>query len=211
MLSAPSCPGVKGRRWTAAAPPPLTVVAALALAATAAIAAAALGQPGGPAKPVTVPATAAHRAPISDAELAAARVELSRTVCYGECPEYDVTLSGSGEVSYVGKEFVKVKGTEHALVDRETVRRLLAAFEQAKFFELPGGECPCAAYTDMPSAISTLTFRGHSRTLNHYQGCTCAPAVLFELEHQIDQAAETDRWVGSRGGASASSGPLTPP
>ncbi len=151
-------------------------------------------------------------APISDAELAQARIEMERTMCYGPCPEYEVTISGSGKVLYGGKENVKVKGVRRARIDREKVRRLLVAFDRAKFFDLPaaGRDCACPSYTDLSSAVVTLTWRGRTRRLDHYHGCTCATQALFDLERQIDQAAGTDRWVGDRGGPLATSGPHPP-
>jgi hypothetical protein len=196
-----SVTGTAALPWAAATLATLVFSAAAAVAALAGVVPAALLEP--------LP-HAAQAAPISDAELEQARIQLTRTMCYGPCPDYEVTISGSGEVSYNGKQFVKVKGTQHATIDREKVRQLLTAFDHAKFFALRGGKCPCAVYTDMPSAIITLTWRGRTRTLEHDYGCPCAPAALSGLEHQIDQAADTDRWVGDREGPVASSGPYPP-
>lgn len=187
--------------WAAATLVTLVLSTIAGVAALAGVAPVPLSQPLPRAAPM---------APISDAELEQARIQLTRTMCYGSCPDYEVTISGSGEVSYNGKEFVKVKGTQHATIDREKVRQLLTAFDRAKFFALPGGKCPCAVYTDMPSAIITLTWHGRTRTLEHDYGCPCAPAALSGLERQIDQAADTDRWVGNREGPAASSGPYPP-
>lgn len=189
-------------RWAAA-----TVVAlVLSLAAWVAV----LAAPSQlPAAPTSVPPPMAS---ISDAELAQARIEMERTMYYGHCPEYEVTISGSGRVLYGGKENVKAKGIRRARVEREKVRRLLAAFDQAKFFDMPetGRNCACPSYTDLSSAVVTLTWRGRTRRLDHYHGCTCAPQALFDLEREIDQAANTDRWVGERGGPWATSGPHPP-
>jgi len=187
----------------------LILSAVAGVAALAGFAPAALSQQ--PSAPAAVPSgSSAPMAAISDAELEEARIRMTRTMCYGPCPVYEVTISGKGEVSYNGTYFVKVTGSQHATIDREKVRQLLTAFDQAKFFELPGGKCPCATYTDMPSAIITLTWRERTRTLEHYYGCPCAPAALFDLEARIDRAADTDLWVGNRGGPLASSGPHPP-
>ena len=198
-----------------AAPPsqplsPAAPAAAPALAKPPAAPAAAAPAPSQPpAAPTSVPPPMAS---ISDADLAQARIEMERTMCYGHCPEYEVTISGSGRVLYSGKDNVKAKGIRRARIEREKVRRLLAAFDQAKFFAMPetGRNCACPSYTDLPSAVVTLTWRGRTRRLDHYHGCTCAPQALFDLERDIDQAANTDRWVGERGGPLASSGPHPP-
>jgi Domain of unknown function (DUF6438) len=213
-------------RWVAATVVALVLsaVAGIAVLAAARAPDAAPSQPHQAAaaaaaqlRPAAVPAaaprgSAAPVAPISDAELAQARIEMERTMCYGHCPEYEVTLSGSGKVLYGGKENVKVKGVRRARIDREKVRQLLVAFDRAKFFDMPaaGRDCACPSYTDLSSAVVTLTWRGRTRRLDHYHGCTCATQALFDLERQIDQAAGTDRWVGDRGGPLASSGPHPP-
>jgi hypothetical protein len=227
MAKNPSRSVAAALRWAAATVGILILSLVAGIAALAAIASTpAPSQPQQPAAPAAAPSLAAlpaapaaallgsapPMAPISDAELARARIEMERKMCYGHCPEYEVTISGSGKVLYGGKENVKVKGVRRGRIDREQVRRLLAAFDQAKFFEMPeaGRDCACPSYTDLSSAVVTLTWRGRTRRLDHYHGCTCASQALFDLEHQIDQAANTDRWVGNRGGPMASSGPHRP-
>src|SRR5437588_9243531 len=148
MFDGPSRSVTASLRWAAA------TVVALVLSAVAGIAALAARAPADtpsqprpasalaavPSQPRPAVAPAAKTtgsvvpvAPVSDAELAWARIEMERTMCYGHCPEYEVTISGSGKVLYGGKENVKVKGTRRATVDREKVRQLLAAFDRAKF------------------------------------------------------------------------------
>lgn len=37
-------------------------------------------------------------------------ITLERTVCFGVCPDYVVTVHGDGTVEYEGRNFVAVKG-----------------------------------------------------------------------------------------------------
>jgi hypothetical protein len=39
-------------------------------------------------------------------------ITLERTVCYGTCPSYKVTLTGDGTVVYEGQNFVRVQGRQ---------------------------------------------------------------------------------------------------
>jgi len=145
-------------------------------------------------------APAAGRSRISDADLRGAVIVLERGVCYGACPAYRVRITGDGTVSFRGHEFVRYKTPRPAAIGRESVRALLAEFERAGFFGLPdvysAEHCACAVATDNPSAMTTLTFRGRTRTIDHDYGCHCAPAALGELESAIDAAARVERWIG---------------
>ena len=39
------------------------------------------------------------------------QISLERTICFGRCPNYRVTIEGDGSVTYEGWRFVKVEGT----------------------------------------------------------------------------------------------------
>jgi len=49
------------------------------------------------------------------------QLTLERTECFGSCPAYRITLSGSGDVRYEGYKFV---ATEGQVDDRLTARQL---------------------------------------------------------------------------------------
>jgi hypothetical protein len=52
-------------------------------------------------------------------------ITLRRTVCYGFCPDYTVSISGDGQVRYEGRAFVNVVGQRTASIPPEDVARLL--------------------------------------------------------------------------------------
>jgi len=49
----------------------------------------------------------------------------------------------------------------------------------------------------MPSAITSLTVNGDTKTVEHYFGCEFdGEDELYALETLIDEIAHTVRWVG---------------
>jgi hypothetical protein len=178
-------------------------VRAAAISVTVAVSLLVVGVPASPARAQGAPT-------VSDADLAGVVITLQRTVCFGRCPAYEVKLYGDGRVLYWGTQFVKEKGKREGHVDKDAVRQLVAAFEQAGYFSLrekyTADDCrsegsddvACSAATDMPSATTSLTLRGKTHRVNHYYGCSCAPKVLEQLESLIDRTAQTDQWIGTR-------------
>lgn len=122
-------------------------------------------------------------------------ISLERTVCYGACPAYVVTLQGDGTVLYEGKQYVKIKGKQADKVDPAIVTVLLDKLDRAGFDKLHvDDKCPMIA-TDHPTSTITLVRGGKKHVVEHYTGNTCAPKVLYDLADAIDAAAGTDRWV----------------
>ena len=117
-------------------------------------------------------------------------IRLERTACYGECPVYSVAIDGEGKVTYVGTRFVRAMG-EH--VDRIPVLRVAALLATARgigFFSL--NERYTAPITDLPTTIVTITAGGVTKRIEDYAR---APRELKQLEQDIDDAANTRRWI----------------
>ncbi len=75
-------------------------------------------------------------------------VALERTVCFGYCPAYRITIHDDGRVHYQGQHFVKVCGPRDYRVDTADVTKLFAAFKAADFFSLK--DAYVARITDTP-------------------------------------------------------------
>jgi Domain of unknown function (DUF6438) len=137
---------------------------------------------------------------LSDADLKTVVIQFERTVCFGTCPAYTVTVHGDGNVQYVGKDHVKVKGAKEETIDAAIIKNLMSEFARAKFLSLPEDyteeKCKCRRCTDMPSAITEISVRGTKHRVNHYYGCGCAPKALFDLESAIDKAVRVEQWTG---------------
>jgi hypothetical protein len=123
-----------------------------------------------------------------------AGITLSRSVCFGYCPDYTVTITSEGDVTYVGRRFVNVVGEQRSTVPREEVARLLARFDEIGFERLRDDYH--APVTDLPTYTLTLTRDGHSKTVVDYGGLSAGmPQAVRDLQDEVDRVAGTARWV----------------
>ena len=131
-------------------------------------------------------------------------ITLERTVCYGPCPIYKVTITADGTITFEGRQNVKVKDVVKGHISPEDVRSLIAAFDAASYFTLNDSYqtqkdgCP-EVWTDEPSANTSIRINGKTKTVTHYYGCQTAggiyPNGLTYLETQIDRIVGTDKWI----------------
>jgi hypothetical protein len=130
-------------------------------------------------------------------------ITLERTVCFGTCPEYKLTIFSDGRVEFQGTRFVKKVGKATGRISRARLHDLVMEFTNIYYFNLPDSfepgqkTCPQEA-TDMPSAITSLTWQGRSKTIRHYHGCRGANTLelLTNLENKIDEAVNVKQWTG---------------
>ena len=134
-------------------------------------------------------------------------ITLERTICYGMCPDYKITIYGDGRLIYEGRKFVKVEGTVNDTVTREQLGQLIAEFEKADYFSLRDSYrrsddgCP-TFWTDNPSANTSIQLDGRRKSIAHYYGCQeegegykVYPQKLYTLESRIDEIVNSARWV----------------
>ena len=121
-------------------------------------------------------------------------ITLQRTVCYGFCPAYTVTITGDGEVRYVGERFVNVVGPASATIPREDVQRLLARFDEIGFDRLR--DRYRGQMTDLPTTTITLVRDGRRKQVVDYGGTSVGmPRAVRDLQAEIDRVAGTAQWV----------------
>lgn len=144
---------------------------------------------------------------ISDSDaatnLAAVEITLQRTVCYGWCPAYTLTLRGDGHGHYAGRACVSEIGDIEFQFDPVIISELLDRFEKLDFFSMNHDDC--VLVDDAPSDIVTLTVGSRTRSFNHCNAARdeLSPAdVLFhaalkELAAQIDKGVQAEKWLGT--------------
>lgn len=121
-------------------------------------------------------------------------ITLRRTVCYGFCPAYTVTITGDGQVRYNGERFVNVVGPASATIPREDVEQLLARFDEIGFDELRDEYR--GQMTDLPTTTITLVRNGRRKAVVDYGGTSVGmPRAVRDLQAEIDRVARTDQWV----------------
>ncbi|HEX7359593.1 MAG TPA: ankyrin repeat domain-containing protein [Bryobacteraceae bacterium] len=122
------------------------------------------------------------------------RVWLTRTGCYGFCPEYSVEIRGTGEVLFDGKQNVLMLGHHHGRISAAALGDLLAAFRRADYFSLKDEYV--AMITDNSTTTTSIEFDGHKKSVKDYVGFAAGmPEIVTELENKIDQLAGTDKWI----------------
>jgi hypothetical protein len=129
-------------------------------------------------------------------DLSSVRIGLRRTACYGSCPDYQVTLNGDGSIHFNGQRFVLIPGDHTAHISQDKVRELLTLFRKADFFsannDYRGG------WTDNPTQTVSLTIGPLSKTVTDYVGTDAGlPLAIRNLEEEIDEAADTARWIST--------------
>ena len=121
-------------------------------------------------------------------------ITLERTICYGSCPAYRITISSNGKVVYEGLKFVMTEGIQESSISQEKITELISEFKQIEFFSLP--DYIAHNMTDMPSAILSLSMDGVTKTVKHYFGDRDAPKELFLLENKVDIIVNSKQWIG---------------
>jgi (2Fe-2S) ferredoxin len=119
-------------------------------------------------------------------------ITLERTACLGTCPIYKLSIYGDGRVIYEGIRFVKIEGTVTTTISEEKIKQLVTEFQSIDYFSLNDSYEEFNA-TDMPSAMTSLTVGGKTKTIRHYHGDFSAPKKLTELENKIDHIVFSDQ------------------
>jgi len=149
--------------------------------------------------------------PFPAIDYARLKIELTRSACYGSCPDYKVSIDGAGNVVFstreapadpvsgVHREFsfgrgVLVGGVHRAKIDRATLDTLIAQFRDAHFFGLKKEYF--YPVTDNPTQIVRFASGPSEMTVTDYVGTAAGlPPAAKALEQAIDDAAGTARWV----------------
>lgn len=133
-------------------------------------------------------------APAETPSMSNVEIRLTRGVCFGFCPDYTVTISGSGEVHYEGRRFVNVVGERTATIPEEDVAQLLRRFDDVGFNRLD--DAYRAQVSDLPTYTVSLTRNGQTKTVVDFGGVDAGmPREIRDLQREIDRVAGTAEWV----------------
>jgi Domain of unknown function (DUF6438) len=133
------------------------------------------------------------------------KVTLERTICFGNCVPYKLSIDSEGKVIFEGFDKTKSEVTAEGKITHQQVKELIKEFEKADFFELKDSyqdeKDGCTwLVTDHPSEIISIQINGKTKKINHYFGCGAGTPtkILGELGSKIDEIVETKRWIGER-------------
>jgi hypothetical protein len=123
------------------------------------------------------------------------KITLQRTPCYGPCPVYTITVSGTGEVRYFGEAHVDKAGAYRWKISGRRLQRLAEAFERARYSRL-ADRYTSREFTDSPGCLTSIEYEdGSSKSIDHYHGDPTAPDALTELEDEIDRIVGVERYT----------------
>jgi hypothetical protein len=118
------------------------------------------------------------------------------------CPTYKVTIDGRGNVTFDGDNFM-IKGRHTGRIPMSSVRAILETAERIRFFELPDRypipypDGTVLVINDAQKTFVTITRGGQTKRVEDVQG---APDTLKQLERELDDAADSKRWITIDGG-----------
>ena len=116
------------------------------------------------------------------------KIYLERTMCYGDCPVYNLYINSEGEVKMIsGDYFGRMDETQHWTIDTKQIKKLNEVLQKYGYFKIKKKE---ATYwqTDGPYCITKIEFEdGASREIEHYLGEDSWPKRLTTIENGIDR------------------------
>lgn len=150
-------------------------------------------------------------------------VTLERTMCFGWCPAYTLTITADGTVKFTPNGAFAQRGDGKmpsfpltGKITSDQLSVLLSEVKKINFFSLRGdygragdsnrsSKCP-EYWTDSPSAYIRIVANGKRKTVSHYLGCSGTKSLsdLEKFEVGIDKIANADQWISQFGWGGAS-------
>lgn len=122
------------------------------------------------------------------------QITLTRTMCYGSCPDYTLTIAsdgGGGKVTFDGHYYTRVTGTATATISQAQLSELAREVIKADYFSL--NDSYSENVTDLPTYTLNVQMGGRSKQVCDYG---TGPRRLGILMDRIDQIVNTEQWIG---------------
>lgn len=135
-------------------------------------------------------------------------ITLERTACFGSCPSYRVTITGSGEVEYEGRSLVKIVGIRKGTLEKQEVLKLVDELLRAHFFDAASEYATrdmilsqdgrltlgSTVLTDAPNTFLQVRIGKYGKRVRLYDNY---PQELGAIPDRIDQAVDIEQWIGT--------------
>jgi hypothetical protein len=119
--------------------------------------------------------------------------------CIGCCPEYTVSISGDGTVTYEGIAAVKIAGKQVYSIQQYQVKNLISEFYKVDFFSLKerytsrdNGDGTVTVIDHAAPVTISITIKGKTKRVYNFYG---APEKLGELKKKIYEVSGIDIYV----------------
>ncbi|KAJ49367.1 hypothetical protein BD780_003506 [Clostridium tetanomorphum] len=125
-------------------------------------------------------------------------IRLERTMCYGNCPVYNVIVDKEGNVKYEGEMFVYKSGEYQWKISNKKVKQLRDLIENFGFKSYIYK--PLNGFvTDQPSCITTVKYSdGDSKEIDHYYGDILIDNRLTDFEKKIESIIGTKKYANPK-------------
>lgn len=128
-------------------------------------------------------------------DFSAVFIRMERKACYGICPSYTVDITGDGQVTYVGRDFVGTRGQKKGTADSVQIGRLLDEAERIHLATLVDSPRCANVDTEQATVVLTVRDRGNTIKLTHQLGNGCYPSDLVDFEAMVDQVSGSGTWT----------------
>ena len=132
-----------------------------------------------------------HRNKLVGLDQKIALMELSKSACFGPCPNYILKIYNDRTVEFNGRNFTAVEGVHTATLSKEEFKSLIKKFEKADLNELAD------SYTDpmIPDLqVVRLNYSNgdYSKTIAKHTG---EPENAEELVKELEKIALSQGWL----------------
>ncbi|MEL6658759.1 MAG: DUF6438 domain-containing protein [Bacteroidota bacterium] len=117
------------------------------------------------------------------------RIEMFKGPCFGSCPVYKLKIYEGGVAAYEGQRFTNRIGLHTKLLDQNTYRDLINAFEESNFWSYQN--IYKAQIPDLPTVTLTYHKDGETKSVKGKDG---RPERLLELEEMLTAIADGGGW-----------------
>ena len=134
-------------------------------------------------------------APVLSAE-PITEIQMSRTLCFGYCPAYEVTMRRDGAASYSGKENVSRIGTFQGTIDPPSFDKLAQFLESQGLFNMERSYPKDGLLIYDASSTSVTIKKGNEQSIAFavMETSSRGPNELHTIQKEIDRVAETIDW-----------------
>jgi hypothetical protein len=135
-------------------------------------------------------------------------IVLERTMCYGTCPAYRLSLSNGGEIRFESRNPGDESRRAADTVGAATFRALISRARTIGFFDFPSeissDSVLChTRWTDHPTVVVSVFAKAQKKRVEDYLGCyetrdmQVLPSIarLRSFEEEIDSVLGSSRWV----------------
>jgi len=134
-------------------------------------------------------------------------VSLKRTACFGDCPAYEVSIRPTGDVEFIGKDYIRERGRRMSKITQDQYAGIASAvstFSKFRPFYDYGSDGCTWHGSDHPEQIISVRTASTDETVSVNFGCS-GPEIdadikeLQRLGKLIDEVAGTKQRIGPPG------------